>query len=100
MHPPTLVLVQSRGLNTKAASSAAVGSSGAVPAVTVPVATVPAAEPSSWPIRVALCAPLAGIGASASTIDLGITAVDSEYATWVTSKATPATIAALRITTQ
>ncbi|CAE6833230.1 hypothetical protein R69888_06649 [Paraburkholderia haematera] len=78
-----------------AASSAAVGSSGAVP-----VAVAPVAEPSSCPICVALCTPLAGIGASASTIDLGMTAVDSEYATWVTSKATPATIAALRITPQ
>ncbi|WP_434107147.1 hypothetical protein [Paraburkholderia caffeinilytica] len=58
--PPTLVVVQSRGLNTRAASSAAVGSSGAVP-----VATAPAAELSSCASCVTLCALLAGNAASA-----------------------------------
>ncbi|CAE6804601.1 hypothetical protein R69619_05362 [Paraburkholderia nemoris] len=76
-----------------AASSAAVGSSGAVP-----VAAAPAAELSSCTLCVAACAPLAGSGASATVINLGTASVDAEYATWVISKATPAAIAVLRST--
>ncbi|MBB5542238.1 hypothetical protein [Paraburkholderia fungorum] len=71
--------MQLRGLNTTAASSAAVGSSGGVPVVAAPAA--PAAAPSSCASWVALCTPLAGSGALADAVHLGTGSVDAEYAT-------------------
>jgi hypothetical protein len=67
-----LTLLQSRGANSAAASSAAVVSPGAVP-----VATASTGVPLSCADCVALCWLSPGSGVSASTIQPGITSVDA-----------------------
>ncbi|WP_176058730.1 hypothetical protein [Paraburkholderia sp. BCC1876] len=70
------------GWKIAAASSAAVVSPGAAPVAdspaAMPVVNSPAVAPSACASeRVVPCVPLAGSGASASTIHFGITSVDA-----------------------
>jgi hypothetical protein len=86
-----LTLLQSRGANSAAASSAAVESPGAVP-----VATASGVAPLSCAACVEPCWLVPGNGVSASTIHSGITSVDAGYATPVASAITAVATAVLR----
>jgi hypothetical protein len=86
-----VTLLQSRGANSAAASSAAVVSPDGAPA-----AAASSAAPLSCAACVEPCWLAPGNGVSASTIHAGITSVDAGYATPVAKAITAVATAILR----